>query len=250
MDGLKDLPKKISKGPKEQKGKINYHYQHLDNSYNFLALMVIENSKYKSLCIPNFKVFYKKNVLRNAIVFDTTDNTYWIPDKAKKAIKKCIKYKIRYITCSLNILYGNYYLSHYNILLIDIENKTIERFEPYGWSLPYTKMVNNFIKTITLEKLGLPNYKYIPPEKISKKLGIQSVADSYDGMCITISLLYLHLRLNNPKLKQKKIVNNLLSLERNILKNLILKFAKYIEKLLKKKYNIVNELNQDLFRKK
>lgn len=246
MNGLDYLPKEISKGPKEEKGKINYHYQHLDNSYNFLALMLLEKAEYKSLCVPNFKVHFKRTVLRTSVVFDTTDNTFWIPKKAKKAIKKCIKSGIRYIMCSLNILYGDYHISHYNVLLIDTKQKTIERFEPYGWSLPYTKKVNNFIQTIALDSLGLGKYKYIPPEKISKKLGIQTVADSYNGMCITISLLYLHLRINNPKLKQKKIVTNLMSLNRKTLKNLILKFAKYIEKLLKKKYDIVNELNQDL----
>lgn len=250
MNGLDYLPKEISKGPKEEKGNINYHYQHLDNAYNFLSLMIVEKSEYKSLCLPKFKVKFKKYVMRSAVIYDTSDDSYWIPDKAKRAIAKCIKYKVRFVVCSLDILYGDYYLTHYNILLIDTKNKTIERFEPYGHTLPYAKKVNIFIKNIAVERLGLTNFTYIPPEKISKKLGIQSVADSYDGMCITISLLYLHLRLHNPKLKQKKLVSNLLSLNRNKLKNLILKFAKYIEKLLKKKYNIVNKLNYDLFKTK
>ena len=179
-------------------------------------------------------------------MYDTKTNNYFIPNKAKKAIQKCKRKNIRFIMCSLEIKHGEIQLSHYNILIIDLFKKSIERFEPYGWILPYSKNINNFIKQIALNKLDLDNYKYLSPENISQKIGIQVIADSYNGMCITISLLYLHLRIFNPNMRQKTLINKLLSLKKDKLKKIILRYAKYIEKILKKNPKYVLKLNNKL----
>jgi hypothetical protein len=120
------------------------------------------------------------------------------------------------------------------MILIDLEKKTIERFEPMGWTLDYTKDVDEFIKHVVRKKFGLSNYKYLPPEELSDKIGIQRNGDSYNGMCVTISMLYLHLRVLNPDLAAKYIVRKLTSMKSKQLKILILRYARYIEKTLKK----------------
>jgi hypothetical protein len=249
MKGLEILLEEISEGPRAEQGNIGYNYQHLDNIYNYLSLMILKKSEYSTLCLPKYEVKYKKYILRSAIVYDAKDNVYWIPKTANKAISKCIKKKIKYILCSLDIIYGDEPLAHYNIMIIDLDKKTLERFEPYGWSLPYTRNVNDFIKFIVMKKLELSKFKYIPPENISEKLGIQAVADSYDGMCITIALLYLHLRIFNPEIKQKDIVKKLMSIPKTKLKKIILQYARYIEKKLKENPDYVNNLNYKLYRK-
>ena len=55
-------------------------------------------------------------------------------------------------------------------------------------------------------------------------------------MCVTIACMYICLRILNPDLKQKFIINTLLSFSKTKLKKLILRYAHYIEKTLKENY--------------
>ena len=142
---------------------------------------------------------------------------------------------------------GSSSFTHANIIVIDLIKKTYERFEPYGFDRPQfenkiDKKFKNEIRNIT----GLYNFKYISPTDISPKLGVQSKADAYCGMCVTISMMYLQLRILNPNLSQKKVVEYLLKKDRKELKSTILKYARHVEKTLKKNKNIVFEFNKDL----
>ena len=60
-------------------------------------------------------------------------------------------------------------------------------------------------------------------------------------MCITISMMYLHMRILNPDIPQKKLVKFLINRDKNKLKEMILKYAKHVEESLKK--NKITVLN-------
>ena len=243
------LSNEISKGPHAKKGKIDYLYQSFENVYNFFTILLLDNPKFKLLCVPQFNVKFSNYIVRAAIAIETKKEQYWIADKTYSAIHKCMKNpEVRFIYISLVISYEvNDTLAHANIIIIDLHEKTIERFEPYGWSLPHHEFVDYFMKNICRSKLGLHNFKYMSPQRISEKIGVQTRADSYNGMCITISMLYLHLRLLNPNIGSKKIVKYLLSISDDKLKILILKYAKYIEEKLNQNYKLVNSLNNELY---
>ena len=85
--------------------------------------------------------------------------------------------------------------------------------------------------------LGLNDYRYISPKAISNKIGLQHLGDSYNGMCVTISMMYLHMRLLNLDKKPKYIIDHFIKKPKKELKTIILKYAKYIEKTLKKNLN-------------
>jgi hypothetical protein len=238
MKGLESLPTESSEGPNASRGNIGYDYQNLENIYNYFSIMIVKQSKYPLLCLPKFTVKYGKYFLRAGIVYDTVSCQYWLSPKIKSAIQKCSKK--RFILCSLQLLTTS--ISHCNMILIDTKKKTIERFEPMGWTLGYTKDVDEFLKHVVREKFGLSKYKYLPPEELSEKIGIQVKGDSYNGMCVTISMLYLHLRVKNPDTKAKRIVRNLTSLPLKQLKTIILRYAKYIEKTLKLESKYVNSV--------
>ena len=68
-------------------------------------------------------------------------------------------------------------------------------------------------------------------------------------MCVTISILYFKLRILNPKLNPKTLIKKILNLTDKNLKLLILRFAKYIEKILKKHKKTVQSLDYKLFTK-
>lgn len=251
------LDKEISEGPLAKKGIIHYHYQNIDNFYNFFILMIL-NKKIndKVLCVPNFEVKTKNNVLRASIVIFLDLKMINIAPYLKDAIESCKYKKVRLIYIQLFILISNKNIGHVNVIIIDLKKNTIERFEPHGEKFypDYMKKNqidenNNYIDRTLINlfnKLELDDFKYINPYYISTKLGIQQVGDSYCGMCLTISMMYLHMRVLNLDIKQNKIVNHFLKLDKNVLKKKILKYAKYVEKTLKNNSNLVNKYNYEL----
>ena len=66
-------------------------------------------------------------------------------------------------------------------------------------------------------------------------------------MCVTISSLYLHMRILNLDTEQNKIINYFIAMSKTKLKKLILKYAKYIEETLKKNKNLVNTFTKELY---
>lgn len=235
---LADMP---SRGPNESCGHINYHYQNFDNIYSYFKIILYKFTKFSILCIPNFVMRYYNYIDKAALLIELETELIVYGNKMREAIKKCRKNKLaRFIFFTL-ILKINVDNNHANIVVIDIEKKTVERFEPHGSSFYFNKdsykknnIVNYLFVNEILPNLGLRKYEYIPPENISPKLGIQAKADAFCGMCVTISMMYLHLRLLNPDIDQKKLVKYLLKKDKNKLKNIILRYAKHIEKTLKK----------------
>ena len=242
------LDNEISAGPKASKGTINFHYQHYENVFNFFSLIIMKRNKETFLCLPKYRVKWDNFIVRSAIVFNIKENKYWIPPKARRAIDHCKDNNIRFIYSSLILIWAKNKISHANMLIIDIKKNTIERFEPYGWTVGHSATVNAFIKNVVRLHLGLENMKYIPPEQLSTKLGVQYFGDSYEGMCVTICMLYLHLRILNSDASQKSVINSLMKLKPLELKKLILRYAKYVENLLKKYDYEVNLLNEETYR--
>lgn len=244
------LAEEISKGPRESSGNINYHYQNYINIYNFFTLLIINKIKaFEIMCIPKFEIIYnKKYIDRTTAIFDIYSNKYYFPESMIYAIKECIYNGIRLVYFTFVIKTTKSFFTHSNIVIIDLEKKTLERFEPYGCQSFYNqKIIDDFFKSFVLNFLQLNNYTYLKPENISKKIGIQSKVDAYGGMCVTISTMYLHMRVLNVNIKQQKIVDYFLKMSKNKLKNTILRYAKYIEKTLKKNHDFVNKMNYTLY---
>jgi len=243
------LAEEVSKGPRESAGDINYHFQNYINIYNFFTLLIINKIKaFEIMCIPQFEVMYgRKYIERTATLFDMYSKKHYFPKSMIYAIKDCIYNGIRLIYFTLIIKSTRSWFTHSNIVIIDTKKKTLERFEPYGCQSYYDgNIVDKFFKSFVLNFLELNNYTYLKPENISQKIGIQSKIE--DGsLCITISAMYLHMRVLNVNIKQKKIVDYFLKMSKNKLKNTILRFAKYIEKTLKKNPELVKKMNYTLY---
>lgn len=249
----KYLVKELSKGPGEKKGTIGYHYQHYDNIYNYFFSQLDKKDEFEMLCIPNFVLNINNILTRTAVGYIIESNKLFLPDNMLKKIKKCInnkKKKTRFIYFTFIIITKSINeLTHANICIIDNKRKTLERFEPHGKYYKSGEISNKIDKQIeeTLMRIiELNNYKYLSPCDISPITGIQKVADSYDGMCITISMMYFHLRLINPDIEPVKIIKKLLKMPKQKLRETILRYAKTVEKILKKNGKIINKLNSKI----
>lgn len=227
------LANEISRGPKAKQGDIGYHYQHLDNIYQYFTIISLKKIKtFKVMCIPKFKVRYNKFQDRTTAVFDVTNGKYYFPKSMRSAVNKCKKEGIRLIYFTLSLKIDKTWFMHANMVILDLKNNTIERFEPHGCANFYkNKVVDDFFKKHVLKFLGFK--KYISPVNVSGKVGIQRKSDAYGGMCVTISMMYLQMRIMNLDVKQKKLVKYFLKMSKKNLKSVILKFARYVEKTLK-----------------
>jgi hypothetical protein len=149
--------------------------------------------------------------------------------------------------------------SHANIIIIDKEFKTIERFEPNGGVEPidfnYNKNLLDFKIKLFLEKF-FPDYEYLEPDKFLPNIGFQSLEmienkkmkkiGDPGGFCVGWCLWYLEQRIKfnvHPKFLALKLIIKIKS--KNIsFKNLI---RSYVNELLSQGRDpILEELNIDI----
>lgn len=246
------LAKELSAGPKAVKTRINYNYQDYENIFNYFYILFLNLKQFKILCIPNSILIYNNNATRVAVAFDQKKEKILIANNMRQSIKKCIdKERTRFIFFTFILIPKNVLktkITHANMIIIDLSKKTIERFEPYGsLTVKFEEKMDKLFKTKILEKLDLEDFEYLSPTDICPKIGIQRIADSFCGMCITISMMYLHLRILNPDIKQSKLIKYIITRPKKKLKEMILKYAKHVEEKLKENELLVLDLFNDFY---
>lgn len=171
--------------------------------------------------------------------FDTFKDIFLM----KQRIQKCRENNKRFVVLPLIIYLGN--IGHQNIVIIDLMNNTLERFEPHG----IKSIIGNkkeYVDDILQNMSNELNLQYLNPfmlcpkidkvKKLNKKLNIllriakiftgekiyyqgfqamETLSNISDikketGYCLGYSILYLNLRLENPDLKPWEITQNLL----------------------------------------
>lgn len=241
------LSKELSHGSKASLGSINYHYQKYYNTFAFLKEILKRNKKLKNLvCIPNIgsgwmQSFLKINIFKGVKGSRAIDSIKPVDSENSKnkfivEIDKCMKNRI--IPISLEIIVPGEG-THANIIIIDSKKKTVELFEPHGnrsknselesISRAYFKIsknVNRFFSTY------YPDFKYISPNDYEPSDGLQARLDAFSGLCVTWSILYLHYRVLNPDINPKLLIKYL---DKKISKNILLRYTKYVEDILKNK---------------
>jgi hypothetical protein len=239
------LSNEMSLGPNAEPGDINYLYSNYENINHYMKILIDEIGFNKIVCMPNFSLKTGDvYIVRNTIEFNITRDELIIPIDLIKNIEKCKK---RFMYINLMIRWNYKLNTHVNMIIIDFQNKTIERYEPHGKKLStINKKDKNVSKDIDskftfkiLSYIGLDNYTYISPFDYSPVIGAQVKADAYDGMCLTYSIMYLQLRIMNPDVDQKDIVKYMIKKSKSEMIDTILKYAKYIEENLK---NVSNQI--------
>ena len=247
------LSNELSKGSKEKKGKIDYSYLDTSNIHNYFYILFLKIKKFKIMCIPNSKILIEEGFLEEkaAVAFVIDKKKLIVSKDIKNSINSCIKKdKVRFIFFTFLIVKTGLKFSHANIIIIDLIKKTVERFEPYGHTMPVTlansNILDSIIKKKLMKKIGIEKYKYLSPINLSPKSGIQSKEISICGLCVTIVMMYLHMRILNPDLSQRKVVEYFTSKTKKKLNNIVLRYLKNVEETLKSNKNIVINLKKEL----
>ena len=154
-----------------------------------------------------------------------------------------------------NISLVNLDFNHANIIIIDNNLQTIERFDPYG-VMDYNDidklddlLDNKLNKIISKEKKV--KYKYLQPKDFLRINSFQSLSLHDDienqnigdigGFCLAWCFWYLENRLNNPDVKQKELVSKLEKKLINDKSKIIEYIRSYANKLNLEKVKLLKE---------
>lgn len=225
---------------------IYYYYYILMSKYTYLGVpnsKTIDNTKINKLSNFDMKsqndvsnINYLQTLVSNTIKYQSlypiniywiNTNNYMIPYNYIQAVKKTIEDGKKFIITRINIISN---ILHANILLIDVFNKRILRFEPQGGinkddinALDY-----KLIELFKSDEL-LKSYKYYKPIDYEPINGLQSLSQEtnmlntrkgdINGFCVAWCLWFVEFYMQN--------VNNN-SLSDNNIKILIPKVIKKI----------------------
>jgi hypothetical protein len=173
-------------------------------------------------------------------VFTTNYSEKQLEDSfIEKDIDRCIKNKKRFLAIPMTISANNSY--HQNMLILDLEKMTAERFEPHGGKTggnleKLSERLDKILQKKFEKGFGKYKFKYIPPSELcprftkdvidrlneanndlnhleGKQVGFQSFenkAKSGDsGYCVAWSLFYLDSRLSAPSYTPQEIYKNM-----------------------------------------
>lgn len=259
-----------SLGEKAETGEINYGLYRWQNPTHILNLLINTDKNFKHVCLPahNFDYFGFANI-RSAIMVNWAQGTLMVDfEYLDEKINECIENgKIRFLILELMIDGGP--IGHSNKIIIDLDEKEIERFEPFG--VYGEKMVENLIyvrtthsvddiiddamKIILDKTAGVKGFSYVSPRSILPKTDIfiqkkpdwaggTGIMDAFKGLCVTISTMYVFLRLLNPQHDRESVYKYLTNQKPEILLNMMLRFARYIEETLKREKHTVEKLKK------
>lgn len=152
---------------------------------------------------------------------------YIDPDLDFYILKPLTSDKVKFVTIRLTLT-GEGSSSHANIILFDKINCRLERFDPYG-GVPYglSKELDDFIE----EKLGVIfndfcvkkgiKMTYLRPIDYMGKMSLQSISNDerYElqkhgdpgGYCLAWTNWYIEMRVRNPELHPKELINRSIS---------------------------------------
>jgi hypothetical protein len=238
IKGLENLIRNLEQLSKEE--FINKYFI-LYNSYD----QIIENKTENSINEFIFDLLNKILLWMSPFLIITKSsfsnkNILQVSNTFRTLFQKCNQSSSKFI--AIPFLFYLQDCRHANILIADTKNKTIERFEPHG-SIIYSSRFScpqSFADQELAELFSEYGYQYLSPKEICPLIGPQEEYETQkrmrqeEGFCVTWSIIYANLRLEN------------LSENKEIVKNMTNDLTKYImnlfgdRKVEMKSYELIN----------
>ena len=235
-----------SKGPNEEKDPYSEFVSYDGADLDIKFLLALKRAKHKvtmDVSIPNVhlcidreksgdqisysfgackKEYNHVASIRSGILLfsHTQEKRLYLPPNIEELINRC---STRFVVFNFGVSVGNIQNGHSNAFIVDRHTKSIIRFDPSG---------NNsfrFVKRVMAELL--PGWKI---EQHAHRIPIQTnETDSFQGMCVTFSLLYVLVTLMNPSRSPKEIHKYLQFQKNRVLKVWVLRLNRYIADTLR-----------------
>jgi len=137
-------------------------------------------------------------------------------------------------------------LNHANILIYDIDNRTIERFDPYG-AVPYVNIRGLDQSLKELFKEFFPHVTYVPPSDVMNMMSFQAYSDEVDslnvndhdpiGFCVAWCIWYVEMRVSNPTIPSPILISHTIpkiNMMVDKFKDYIRNYSAYLDKMKNK----------------
>jgi len=215
--------------------------------------------KYSNLYIPNMTSYMIKNtnveenysypfaddIITREPIFPWiinyySENEFYIHPYLNTLINTHMKSKYRFACVFLSVISDSYL--HANILLYDFKNKTVERFEPYGYFIGLDLTIDNVLEEELTWNTGL---HYIRPKDYLPYASFQMISDEnnieykkpgdFGGFCLAWCIWYIENRMLNPNIEQKTVVMKLIKKLSTIDNKFIEYIRNYANKINKKR---------------
>jgi ankyrin repeat protein len=246
------------------------HYNTFKARFMDICLYILYlNTRYKNLFVPmeknEFRMddltvdkkliiqandpYSKKNFPFAWFVIWENINSFFINSELTNLInsyKEDEKYDFGLIFVQANLKSGGL---HATLLLIDIKNNTIERFDPYGDTSSIDKGVDQIFEEELTWNTG---FKYLKPSDIMGVASYQTLSKETDpfnqksgdfgGYCLAWCMWYVEHRLLNPKISPKILIEKTLSKLVNRKESLMEYIRNYANKLNKHREKIMKDI--------
>lgn len=172
-------------------------------------------------------------------------------DNLSYIISNCKKKGLELVIFSLGLYPKTVITStqgHANCLIINILQKTIERFDPHGGdddAVYNQKLIDDSLKKIF--SMELKDYTYINYYESCPYIGPQALEANSEyahGLCVTWTTLYIVLRILNPKKSQDFIVKKMMEGTPYHILSTLLRFQKFMINVIKL-YSEPENLSED-----
>jgi ankyrin repeat protein len=131
--------------------------------------------------------------------------------------------------------------NHANILIYDVKNKYVERFDPYG-NVPfyYGKQIDYLLEAFFKEYFS--DVKYLSPAQLVDGISFQILSDERNntnyvendpsGFCVAWCLWYVEMRIKNPEIQPKSLIKktiNQINKNEDKFKDYIRNYSNYLD---------------------
>ena len=167
--------------------------------YDYMKIGLLNRNLY----LFTLMSYVMKNLVEsNEIYYDFNDEKLVIHDSLNHKIQKCLNGTKTFTLIMLTLLFENESTTHQNIILIDHDKMTAERFEPHGSTREkYESKMNSKLK-LFFAKLGIDFLSSVCVRNEIQAFE-KGVPDFLKGKCVTLSFDYLKYRLDSNLDKEK-----------------------------------------------
>ena len=242
------LAKTPSLGPLESvSGRTEFQsHEAADLDVKFLLALLRQGHRVaRTLCVPDFVAcggadgveFVPRRCSPKGLVFRARAGVLvtqlhstprlWIPDDLADLLGRCERAGKRFVVLNFGIYpSADLRTGHANALIFDLQRRTIERYEPSNQT--------NASFDRTLSKLFTRELDGWRWNGAHTSAGGQEAADSFDGMCVTFSLMYVLLRLLNPDAPPSAVRRYIVHHSRKTLRDDILRLNRFAADTLRR----------------
>lgn len=136
----------------------------------------------------------------------------------------------RFVILQIRIITNKNLKWHANVVVVDRKFKTLELFEPLGYS-SLNKLKQNFFKTIFIPQFFC-GYQFVGPLDFCPYFGPQRFDSHGRNYCLGYCLLYIQARIMFPQITQKQIVSRMLVGTIEIKRQRMEKFVSVVDKIV------------------